>query len=376
MNILLRKRNIPQPNQNLKLNRIIIAAGVVSLAAYLAVQLSPTKDTVPYSKEMIKAAQIMEQAIIAIREYCDQVGISINETIDHHRTGLIGTELSPIATTPGNLEAKRTTTNPNFAAILVHLLDEAGVSTRDTIAIGCSASFPGLMIASLAATQAMEIHPIIIISLGASSFGATNPDFNLLNIYQVLLHKNILSTRPAAISLGGDMDIGRDFDPDTRERLIQQTKSSGIPFIYEADLQKNVASRMKIYRGDSSKTRLSAFINIGGSYVNIGTSEVVLKVKPGLTKSLSLPAKTERGVLFEMADRKVPIIHLLYIKGLAMKYGLPWDPTTLPNAGEIELLEKRSGLNHRFLVIGVLYFLMLLALFSYSIISNSSSTGR
>jgi poly-gamma-glutamate system protein len=63
----------------------------------------------------------------------------------------------------------------------------------------------------------------------------------------------------------------------------------------------------------------------------------VLEIKPGLNGNVSLPAKSERGVLFEMAAQDIPCIHLLFIKGLAMKYGLPWDPIPLPKSGALEL---------------------------------------
>ena len=45
---------------------------------------------------------------------------------DLNETGLIGDYLTPVTTTLGNLEAKRTSVNPNAAALVVHLLFEAG----------------------------------------------------------------------------------------------------------------------------------------------------------------------------------------------------------------------------------------------------------
>jgi poly-gamma-glutamate system protein len=159
-------------------------------------------------------------------------------------------------------------------------------------------------------------------------------DFNLLDMYQLLLRENIFAVRPAAISLGGEQDIGQELEPEIKARLIKQFRESGFTFIYESDLQKNVAARMKIYSDGSSIRRIAAFINIGGSHANLGTSELALEVQPGLNTQLSIPPKPERGVLFEMAAERIPCIHLLFIKGLVMKYVLPWDPMPLPEPGK------------------------------------------
>lgn len=308
------------------------------MAVFVVVQIFIPKRPLPYTDQMLSAARLMEKAITIVGSEYEKSGIKIDETIDPNHTGLVGPEISELTTTLGHLEAKRTTTNPNMAGLLVHLLHQAGVAAGDTIAVGSSASFPALMIATLAAAQAMEVYPVVILSLGASSYGGTNVDFNLLSIYQLLLHAGVFTIQPAAISLGGENDIGQDFKPDINERLLQQIRRSGIPFIYEPDLQKNVAARMKIYQGHSSAGRISAFVNIGGNYADLGTSELVLAVKPGLNRNISLPAQSQRGVLFEMAAQDIPCIHLLFVKGLVLKYGLPWDPIPLPKPGVAKLL--------------------------------------
>lgn len=336
MNIFFKKRNHVLSNQ--RLNRNVTAAGAMSLAVFVAVQIFSPKRPLLYTDQMVNAARLMEKAIAIVGSEYEKSGIEIDETIDPNHTGLIGPENSELTTTLGHLEAKRTTTNPNMAGLIVHLLHQAGVAAGDTIAVGSSASFPALMIATLAAAQAMEVYPVVILSLGASSYGGTHVDFNLLNIYQLLLREGVFTIQPVAISLGGEKDIGQDFKPDIKERLLKQIQASGIPCIYEPDLQKNVAARMKMYQGSLSAGRISAFVNIGGNYADLGTSELVLEVKPGLNRNVSLPAKSERGVLFEMAAQDIPCIHLLFIKGLAMKFGLPWDPIPLPKPGASKLL--------------------------------------
>jgi poly-gamma-glutamate system protein len=43
----------------------------------------------------------------------------------------------------------------------------------------------------------MEIAPVTILSLGASSYGATDPDFTLLDIYDILQREQICNVPPA-----------------------------------------------------------------------------------------------------------------------------------------------------------------------------------
>ena len=313
---------------------MVTIAGIVSLTVYAAVRFWSPAKSVPYGDQMVDAARLMRQAVTIIARHRDQAGPRIDDTIDPNHTGLVGPEQSGLATTLGHLEAKRTTTNPDMAGLVVHLLHQAGVAAGDTIAVGSSGSFPALLVATLAAARTMQVYPVVILSLGASSFGGTQMDFNLLDICHLLIHENVLPVRPAAISLGGEQDIGQELEPAIRERLIKNIQDSGVPFIYEPDLQENVAARLSTYRRGSSSGRIAAFVNIGGSHANLGTSELALNLEPGLNTHLSIPPKAERGVLFEMASQGIPCLHLLFIKGLAAKYGLPWDPIPLPEAGK------------------------------------------
>ena len=78
---------------------------------------------------------------------------------------------SLITTDEGDLDAKLTTLDPNFSAVIVDLLFTAGLE-NDTIAVMLTGSMPGANIALLSACQVMGIHPIIISSIGASQWGA------------------------------------------------------------------------------------------------------------------------------------------------------------------------------------------------------------
>jgi poly-gamma-glutamate system protein len=314
----------------------------------------------------------MEEAISIIQKHCEKSGIPVNSDEDPNGTGLIGPRRSDLTTTLGHPGAKRTTTNPNMAGLIVRLLSEAGVNKGDRVAISSSASFPALMIASLCAVQAMEADPTVILSLGSSSYGAGNIQFNLLDMYMLLAEKGIFTVKPAAVSLGGEHDTGRDFNRETRQILVRQILKRTVPFIHEPDLRKNIRTRMRFYQNGKESGKIAAFINCGGSYSSLGSHSLILNVKPGLNRALPLPPEEERGMLFEMSSMGIPCIHLLHIRGLAQKYGLPWDPIPLPRAGAVAQVAGGGRHGTAFYSVVAVYFLVLFAIVFYSKRRNRS----
>jgi poly-gamma-glutamate system protein len=334
----------------------VVAAGAISLAVYVILN----HGIAWHAPEMRRAFAITRQAAELVKARRAALGIPADPGADPNGTGLVGPEYSDLMTSAGDLEAKRTTTNPDFAALIVHLLCEAGVSREDRVAIASSGSFPALMIASLAAVKAMEARPVLLLSLGASSYGATSPRLNLLDIHDILRDAGICDIPPAGVSLGGDRDLGLDFEPDLRDRLARRIQSAGIPFLHEPDLVKNVSRRVEIYEGNA-KRPIAAFVNCGGSYASMGTSPLALELRPGLNRKIeALPERSQRGVMFEMAARGVPVIHLLHIRGLAQQYGLRWDPQPLPDEPELALPGRPTA---PFWIVSIGYFALLVLLF-------------
>ena len=322
--------------------------------------------------DMIRAAKLMSEATEALRRCRETSGRAFDRRTDPNATGLIGLETSPITTSLGNLEAKRTTTNPNFAGLLVRLLDEARAKRGDAVAIGASSSFPALILASLCATEAMNLEPLLVCSLGASQWGANNPDFYWLDIQECLRQAGLLDTEPLALSLGGEADSGRDMSPEGRDFLIGEARRSGFPVLEETDLLSNVKERLRLYEMAAGERGVKAFINIGGSFANLGTDSEILKIKPGLAVFRDVPPPERRGVVFEMASRGIPVIHLLYVKGLSARYGLPWDPSPLPKPGEGEIYKTKALAGRPFFLLGIIYFFLVGLIFFLFILRRGS----
>jgi poly-gamma-glutamate system protein len=301
----------------------------------------------------------MSDALDALKECREAKGLGIDTDTDLNRTGIIGIRFSPITTTLGNLGAKRTSANPNFAGLLVFLLRKSGVDARDTVALSASGSFPALILAVLCAAEAMEVRPLFLVSLGASQWGANHPDFHWLHMQTCLRRKGIFSFRPMAVSMGGNRDLGEDMDEEGRALLSRDMSLSGFPIIVEGDLKKNVGSKVQLYLKEASGEKIKVFINIGGSWSNLGTDPGILGLEPGLAKRSRLPPEEKRGLIYAMAARNIPVIHLLYVRGLAQRYGLPWDPVPLPGPGQGELYDRLGEKQVSFLWISVIYLILI-----------------
>jgi poly-gamma-glutamate system protein len=350
----------------------VYALCALSLLAF-ALTRSMARRPLKIKEDMLKASVLMKNATETVKRCRVERGLTVNGKTDVNLTGLIGVELSPLTTSLGNLEAKRTTANPNFAGLIVSLFNEAGVKKGDTIAMGASSSFPALIIASLCAAKTMGLKTLLICSLGASQWGANNPDFHWLDMHRCLLQAGVIDVNPAALSMGGATDEGKDMSPEGRSLLFEAAQKSQVPFLNDPDLEKNVRERLRLFGVERGSAKIKAFVNIGGGYANMGTDSEILHVNPGIAVFRRLPPPQKRGVIFEMAARRIPVIHLLYIKGICERYGLPWDPRPLPEPGEGVIYARKatSGLPF-FIIIGVYFFLAVLI----SILSSRYHNGH
>ncbi len=339
----------------------ITAAAILSVVYLFLARFFPS-GAPEVRDEMIAASRLMARSTAALKECRTGRGLPVDPSADPNGTGLIGEEGSAITTSAGRLEAKRTTTNPAFAGLLVSLLHQAGVRRGDVIAVGASSSFPALVVATLAAAKAMGVEPLIISSLGASEWGGNIPSFSWLDMEDCLNEARLIDVRPIARAIGGDEDIGRDMSPEGRALLAARIRAGGAPFLEEPDLGRNVARRMALYREAAGSRPVKAFVNIGGSWANLGTDADVLKIEPGLARGVLVPPPARRGVIQAMAADGVPVIHLLNVRGLCERYGLPWDPRPLPAPGEGPFYRRAAAGSATNIVLTAAYVLAMLAL--------------
>jgi poly-gamma-glutamate system protein len=330
-------------------DRLVLVLALVSLVFFIFVTWIIPESRTTADSEMAMAALTMERCVEAIGLCAKKAIVLIDPRADPNRTGLIGLVTSEITTSLGQVEAKRTTINPNFAGLVAKLLKNAGVGRGDAVAIGASSSFPALILASLSAVRTLGAKPVMISSLGASNWGANNPDFTWLEMLECLRRAGVLDVKPIALALGGEKDDGSDMSEPGRLLLREKIKASGILFLEEPGLSENVRIRMGLYEEHAAPGKIKAFVNIGGSWANMGTDSSVLKLEPGRAEVKEIPPPEKRGVIQEMAARGIPVIHLLFVKGLAERYGLPWDPVPLPKPGEGSIFAKAGKAKTGFL---------------------------
>jgi len=279
-----------------------------------------------------QAVQVMARALEAVRDERERRRLPIDLAVDPNRTGIIGDEFTPLTTSLGDVDAKRTSANPAFAQYLALYFQAAGLQRGDVVAVGASGSFPGLILATLCAARALELEPVVIYSVGSSMYGANLPGFTFVDMLARLREGGILPYRIAAVSPGGGQDGGSGvlFD-EAGETLVAEARRTGLPMVQGATLADRIQWRLRAYDGVARGRPIRAFVNIGGASASFGDTPASLEVPNGLVgKWPAMPLSPTRGLMFEFAAQGVPVIHLLHVRGLAKDWGLPYDPVPLP----------------------------------------------
>jgi poly-gamma-glutamate system protein len=148
--------------------------------------------------------------------------------------------------------------------------------------------------------------------------------------------EGLLPYEITAVSPGGSLDGGTGvlFDEDG-DTLVVEAHRSGIPVVEGGTLADRIQRRFRIYESAAGPRPIRAFVNVGGASANYGDTPASLELPNGLVRVVPrLPVSPTRGLVFEFASRRIPVVHLLYVKGLARDNGLPFDPVPFPRVGE------------------------------------------
>jgi poly-gamma-glutamate system protein len=305
----------------------------LSIAAWLAAELAADRPIHPRYAEMLAAARTMQAASRVLVAEKEARGLLQGKEVDPNRTGMIGPEYTGITTTLGDLAAKRTTTNPDFAAALARTIAALGLARGTPVVVVVSGSFVGANIAAIAAVEALALRPVIVASLGASMWGATDPTFNWLDMMKALRERDVIHARVTAAVLGGDGAVGGGMDADGIAALRASAARDRVPLVEARPLAAVIDALfddVKIALGDRAP---GVVLNVGGASIGLGSCRESYEFPPGLTTRAPACTGGTPGLAMRLAKDGRPVLQVLNIRRLAVEWGLPFDPVPLPTPG-------------------------------------------
>jgi len=284
-----------------------------------------------YYGVQVEAARRLERYFAAVRGYKEELDIPLSGD-DIHKTGMIGLPYTGITTTSGALEAKRTAAWPDMAALCVRMLFEAGIQPGDTVGAGFSGSFPGMNLAVVAACESMNVELVCISSVGASTYGANNPELTFPEMMHRLRQDGLIRTRSAAVTMGGYHDVGLDMEQELADQIRRRLTGLGLRLVGEADFQANLSLREAIYGQEGP---IDCFVAVGGNLTSLGQGEAGVSLGQGVLRpDRALRIDASSGLVQRYLARGIPVINLLNIKKIMADYSMPYDPVQWPPIGQ------------------------------------------
>ena len=317
-----------------KLSRVALTlVAVGSLLSLLIVERSPVATPQRWYADKLAAAQTAREAMEVIRLERLLRGHQFDAERDPAQSGLIGEPESVTTSVSGNLQSKQTSINPNFAAVTVEMLKDAGVEEGDCVAVGYSGSFPAINVCVLAALKTLGCRPLIIASASGSQYGANRPDLLWIEMERLIEESGVIRFRSHAVSLGGNEDQALAMTAAGREVIRRSILKNGLPLIDERSFEAALEARMSIYEQLAGGVPIKAYINVGGGTVSVGRSVGKKSLDPGLNLTPPPDQAQVDSVMSRFLHAGTPVIHFVEIKQLAERYGLPIAPQEIPVAG-------------------------------------------
>ncbi len=311
-----------------------VSVALVALSGLVLVEAFPVQRKQPFYDEKVAAARRAREALAVIKTERIRRGIPIDPATDPAASGLIGLPLTPVTSNTGYLDAKQITVNPNFAAVLVHMLRRVHLQKGDVVAVGVSGSFPALNVATYAALQVLGVQPIVITSTAASEWGANEPTFMWPDLERLLEDQRVFSFRSVAASLGGIDDRGFGMSQEGRDLLARAIERNGLPRIDSKSVVDAIQQRMAIYERAAKNRPIKAYVNVGGGSASVGTHIGKKQLQPGVNLEPPHAETLMDSVMLRFLARDVPVVHVTQIKQLARAHGLPLKPGSVPRVGE------------------------------------------
>ena len=310
----------------------------LSLVALLAVALLVLVESLPLNfkqeayDQKLEASKRAHQSFVALKKERERLGIQPTPSSDPGNTGMVGATATEVTTATGSLPSKRTTINPNFAAVIVEYFHQLGLQKGDVVAVGYSGSFPAMNAVVLAAIETMELVPLVIASATASDFGASYPRFMWLDMEATLRKAGLTEAKALSASIGGIEDQGIGLSKGGLALVRDAMKRNGVPYLEPRDFLDSLEKRMRLYEKAAEGRAIRAYVNVGGGAVSVGRSRGKSLFKAGINRPG--PTVMRDSIMGRFLQKGVPAIHLVRIKSIAERWGLPIDPQIMPPVGQ------------------------------------------
>lgn len=252
---------------------------------------------------------------------------------------LLGNDYTYMTTTLGSLDAKELSTNPEFAALITKMLLEQGIDSTSNVGLVLSGSFPALAISTLAALQTLHADVVMLSSLGASSYGANQPEATWIDIENWLREKGGLLCISNIVSIGGEDDNGGGLTEIGIEEIITAAQRNNIDLYIPSSLEESINYKTEYLNARN----VSCLINIGGNQASLGSCVHAVEIPNGVHDGYKICDDDNRGIVSRLAERGIPFIHLLNIKDLAVKNGIPLEPGI--EYGNSEIIYKTRSIS-------------------------------
>lgn len=317
----------------------LVLIALTALIGLIIVESVKIERRQPHYDEKMMASQLAAEAYDVIYDARMDLGYDIDETMDLTESGMLGLAMSDVTSLSGDVTAKRTAINPNFAAVAVQMLHDAGCQKGDVVAIGVSGSFPGINVCVYAAAETMGLEPIIMTSGAASQWGANLPDLLWLDMERILVEEGVFKTRAIAASIGGFEDRGLGLSEEGLKAIEAGIQRNELPQLEAETFEDAVKERMALYDKNAKGKPIKAYINVGAGTVSVGRTLGKTMFSPGL--NLQPPDKIRQtdGIMPQFIKRGVPVIHFAQIADIAEQNGLPVPPLVPPVPGEANVFE-------------------------------------
>lgn len=302
--------------------RLLITFGILLIGTLVAESFFRKSHELDFAGEMKESVSLTKNWFSLIEQLKKEREVKTDVPSNIPYRYMLGNEWSEITTTLGSLEAKETSTNPDFSALVVRLLHEAKIKKGDRVGVVLSGSFPSLSISVLAALQTMGIEAVVMSSAGASTYGANQPEVTWIDMESKLIRTGGMKYKSSLVSFGAGEDAGSGLSAEGLQLIRQAATRNEVKLFIPETLIQSIDRRAELFR----TARISLLINIGGNETMLGNCPHSTTIPNGFHTTLVNCKDELRGLIARMNEQGVPFIQLLDIKNLAAQYGMDVSP--------------------------------------------------